>query len=66
MKCPYCGAETLDEEICSECGCNIKNFNKLKEASDNSDIYIRRIIIKSCLIFFLIFICVFTAIILLV
>ncbi|MBP5446199.1 MAG: hypothetical protein J6Y28_08520 [Acholeplasmatales bacterium] len=66
MKCPYCGMESLDEDICSECGSNIKNFNKVKEASDSSDIYTRRIIIKSCLVFFLLFICVFTAIILLV
>ena len=66
MKCPYCGCETTDEIICSECGSNINNFNKLKEASDNSDIYTRRIIIKSCIIFFILFICIFTAIILLV
>ena len=66
MKCPYCGEESSFDDICSECGANIKNFNKLKEASDNSDIYTRRIIIKCCLIFFLLFICVFTAIILLV
>ncbi|MCR5461478.1 MAG: hypothetical protein K6E87_00260 [bacterium] len=66
MICPYCGKETADEIICSECGSNINNFNKLKEASDNSDIYTRRIIIKSCIIFFILFICIFTAIILLV
>lgn len=66
MICPYCGKETTDEIICSECGSNINNFNKLKEASDNSDIYTRRIIIKSCIIFFILFICIFTAIILLV
>lgn len=66
MICPYCGVETEDEVICSNCGSNIKNFNKIKEASDNQDIYTRRIIIKSCLIFFILFICVFTCIILLV
>ena len=66
MICPYCGKETTDEIICSECGSNINNFNKLKEASDNSDIYTRSIIIKSCIIFFILFICIFTAIILLV
>jgi uncharacterized membrane protein YvbJ len=66
MKCPYCGNETTDEVICSECGCNISNFNKVKESSNDSDIYTRRIIVKGCLIFFILFICVFTAIIMLV
>ena len=66
MKCPYCGMESEDDIICSNCGSNINNFEKIKQMSDNSDIYTRRIIIKSCLIFFLLFICIFTAIILLV
>ena len=66
MKCPYCGMESEDELICSNCGSNISSFNKLKEASDNSDIYTRRIIIKLCLVFFILFICVFSVILLLV
>lgn len=66
MKCPYCGMESEDELICTNCGSNINSFNKMKEASDNSDIYTRRIIIKSCIIFFLIFICIFSIILLLV
>ncbi|MCR5307596.1 MAG: hypothetical protein K6E24_01190 [bacterium] len=66
MKCPYCGAESTDDLICSECGANINSFNKIKEASDSHDIYTRRIIIKICLIVFILFICVFTTIILLV
>ena len=66
MKCPYCGCESTDDIMCSECGCNINNFNKVKEASGNSDIYTRRIIIKLCLVFFILFICIFTAIILVV
>ena len=66
MKCPYCGMESEDELICTNCGSNINSFNKMKEASSDSDIYTRRIIIKSCIIFFLIFICVFSVILLLV
>ena len=66
MKCPYCGMESEDELICSNCGSNINSFTKIKEASDNSDFYTRRIIIKACLIFFILFICVFTAIIVMI
>jgi uncharacterized membrane protein YvbJ len=66
MICPYCGMESQDEVICSNCGSNIANFNKIKEASDNSDIYTRRIIIKICLISFILFICIFSVILLLV
>lgn len=66
MICPYCGKESTDELICSECGNNISSFNKMKEASGNSDIYTRRIITKLCLVFFILFICVFSVILLLV
>lgn len=67
MKCPYCGKESTDEVICSECGCNISAFERMKESSDsNSDIYTRRIIIKLCLVFFILFICIFSVILLLV
>ena len=65
MKCPYCGMESDDELICSNCGSNISSFNKIKESSTDEK-YMKNIIIKGCLIFFLLFICVFTAIILLV
>ena len=44
MKCPYCGKESTDDVICSECGCNISAFERMKESSDsNSDIYTKRI-----------------------
>ena len=67
MKCPYCGEESTDELICSNCGSNINSFYKMKESSEgNKDIYTRRIIIKICLVFFILFVCIFTAIILLV
>ena len=65
MKCPYCGEESTDDLICTNCGSNINSFNKIKESSNDTD-YTKRIIIKACLIFFLLFICIFTAIILLV
>ena len=65
MKCPYCGEESTDDLICTNCGSNINSFNKIKESANDID-YTRRIIIKGCLIFFILFICVFTAIILLV
>ena len=65
MKCPYCGMESEDELICTNCGSNINSFNKIKESSNDFD-YTKSIIIKSCLLFFILFICVFTAIIMLV
>lgn len=67
MKCPYCGKESTDEVICSECGCNISSFERIKQSSDsNSDIYTRRIIIKLCLVFFILFVCIFSIVLLLV
>ena len=67
MKCPYCGAESNDDVICSECGSNILAFERMNKSSDSSnDIYTRRIIVKLCLVFFILFICVFSVILLLV
>lgn len=66
MKCPYCMEEIEDNiDICPNCFQNNKNFNKVLEAKEN-DKYTRQIIIKSCLIFFILFISVFTCILLLI